>query len=359
MTGSQIDFGIRDDDQLIVDTMAAFAAEQLRPTLRTAEAAHAVPPEARASFGELGFEDLDMPEAAGGAGLGMLTRVLANISLARADAGAAVGLDRVGPALYVLQEFGGDEAVKRFARPVLEAPGARVALIVEDEDRNVVAGGRIAGHAAWVATDRADLIVGLGPNSAWVLEGGATLTAVRGAGLQAAGASRISFDGPVAAAWSDAKAAARALARVRVCIAALIVGVLEDASQFSRAYAQERVAFGQPIAHHQGLAFLIVDMFTTVEQARLLVEDAARRIEASDDAVQEAAAAFVEAVEASRFVGPNGVQILGGHGFMRDFPMEKAMRDCRALGLLAGGLHRARDDAAALAWATAEAFEEA
>ena len=354
-----MDFGIREDDQLIVDTMTAFAAENLRPALRTAEAAHAVADEVRASFGELGFEDLDIPEAAGGAGLGILTRVLANIGLARADAGAAVGLDRVGPALYVLQAFGGDEAVKRFARPVLDTPGARIALIVEDADREVVAGGRISGQTAWAPTDRADLVVGLGPTGAWVLEGGATCERVRGAGLQAAGASRIAFDGPVAAAWSDAKAAARALARVRICIAALIVGVLEDATQFSRAYAQERVAFGQPIAHHQGLAFMIVDMFTAVEQARLLIEDAARRVEAGDDAVQEAAAAFVEAIEASRFVGPNGVQILGGHGFMRDFPMEKAMRDCRALGLLAGGLHRARDDAASLAWATAEAFEEA
>jgi alkylation response protein AidB-like acyl-CoA dehydrogenase len=354
-----MDFGIRDDDQLIVDTMTAFAAEQLRPALRGAEAARAVSPEVRASFAELGFEDLDMPEAAGGAGLGLLTRALANITLARADAGAAIGLDRVGPALYVLQSFGGDEAVKRFARPVLDTPGARIALVIEEEDRNLAAGGRINGQAAWVATDRADLVLGLGPTGAWVLEGGATLEPVRGAALHAAGASRIAFDGPAAAAWSDAAAAARALARVRLCVAALIVGVLEDATQFSRAYAQERVAFGQPIAHHQGLAFMIVDMFSAVEQARLLVEDAARRVEAGDDAVQEAAAAFVEAVEASRFVGPNGVQILGGHGFMRDFPVEKAMRDCRALGLLAGGLHRARDDAASLAWATAEAFDEA
>ena len=354
-----MDFGIRDDDQLIVDTMTAFAAEQLRPALRSAEAARAVSPEVRASFGELGFEDLDMPEAAGGAGLGMLTRVLANITLARADAGAAIGLDRVGPGLYVLREFGGDEAVLQFARPVLDAPGARIALVIEDTDRDVAVGGRISGRCAWVPTDRADLVVGLGPTSAWVLESGATLEPVRGAALHAAGASRIAFDGPIAAAWSEPKAAARALARVRIYVAALIVGVLEDATQFSRAYAQERVAFGQPIAHHQGLAFMIVDMFSAVEQARLLVEDAARRVEAGDDAVQEAAAAFVEAVEASRFVGPNGVQILGGHGFMRDFPVEKAMRDCRALGLLAGGLHRARDDAAALTLATAEAFEEA
>jgi len=77
-------------------------------------------------------------------------------------------------------------------------------------------------------------------------------------------------------------------------------------------------------------------------------EDAAMAIDAGEGrAVGAAAAAFVDAIEASRFVGPNGVQILGGHGFMRDFPVEKAMRDCRALGLLAGGCDSAREDAGA------------
>ena len=113
-------------------------------------------------------------------------------------------------------------------------------------------------------------------------------------------------------------------------------------------YALDRVAFGKPIAHHQALAFLIVDMYVAVERVGLLIEDAARAIDAADDrAVGAAAAAFVDAVEASRFVGSNGVQILGGHGFMRDFPVEKAMRDARALGLLAGGCDAAREDAGA------------
>ena len=124
--------------------------------------------------------------------------------------------------------------------------------------------------------------------------------------------------------------------------------MLTDAAGFSRTYALDRVAFGKPIAHHQALAFLIVDMYVAVERVGLLIEDAARAIDAADDrAVGAAAAAFVDAVEASRFVGSNGVQILGGHGFMRDFPVEKAMRDARALGLLAGGCDAAREDAGA------------
>jgi alkylation response protein AidB-like acyl-CoA dehydrogenase len=351
-----MDFGVRDEDQLILDSLAGFAAEQLRPNLRAFEAARGLAPAVAATFGEMGFERLELPEQLGGAGLGMLTRVLANLTLARADAGAALALDRLGPALYVLAAFGGAGALERFAAPLLDRPGARAVLIVDHQDRRLSAGDRISGLNSWAPTGRADLVVGLGPSSAWVLEGPGRVEAVAGAALHAAGASRVAFEGNLAAAWTGAVAAAASLAKIRLYMASLMIGVMEDAAEFSRDYAQGRVAFGQPIAHHQGLAFLIVDMFTAVAQARLLVEDAARRIEAGDDAVQASAAAFVECVEASRFVGPNGVQILGGHGFMRDYPVEKAMRDMRALGLLAGGLHRAQDEAASHPDALSEAF---
>jgi acyl-CoA dehydrogenase len=352
-----MDFGITDEDQMIVDALATFAAEQLRPNIRAHEAARAVGPQIAAAFTEMGYERLELPESLGGAGLGMLSRVLANIALAKADAGAAVALDRLGPALYPLVAFGGEDALARFAAPLLDQPGARAVLVIEQTDRGLKAGDPIAGAVPWAPTDRADVVVGLGPASAWVLEGPATATPAPGSALHAAGASRIAFEGRVAAAWTGADAAQRALARTRLHTAALMIGVMEDAAEFSREYAQGRVAFGQPIAHHQGLAFLIVEMFSAVAQARLLVEDAARQIDRGDAAVQAAAAAFLDAVEASRFVGPNGVQILGGHGFMRDYPVEKAMRDVRALGLLAGGVHRAQDAAAGHADALGGVFE--
>jgi len=344
-----LQFGIRDDDKLIVDTLSVFAAEQLRPNLRKAEAARTPSSEVRVRSAELGFEALDVPSASGGAGLGMLTRVLANIALAKADAGAALALDRIGPSVYVLDAFGGAETISQILDPVLRDAEARVVLVVEPEDRKLSAGDRVTGTVTWTPSDHADLIVGLGPTSAWVMRGETSAEPVRSIGLHAAGASTLRFSGTVAAAWSNRAAAELALAKTRLYYASLLVGVLYDSSEFSRKYAMERVAFGQPVAHHQGMAFMIVDMFTAVEQARLLIEDAARRIEAGLDARQHAAAAFVEAVDASRFVGPNGVQILGGHGFMRDFPMEKAMRESRALGLMAGGVERARDDAANLA----------
>jgi alkylation response protein AidB-like acyl-CoA dehydrogenase len=120
---------------------------------------------------------------------------------------------------------------------------------------------------------------------------------------------------------------------------------MHQAAEFSRQYALEREAFGKPIAHHQALAFLITDMRAAVDGARLLLHEAAWRIDEGIDCEAAAGIAFAEAVEASLFVGPNGVQILGGHGFMQDYPVEKYMREARMLGLTLGGIDAARTDA--------------
>jgi alkylation response protein AidB-like acyl-CoA dehydrogenase len=132
---------------------------------------------------------------------------------------------------------------------------------------------------------------------------------------------------------------------VRLHAAGLLLGTMRAAAEFAREYAKQRTAFGRPIAHHQALAFLLVDMFAAVEGTRALVHEAAWRLDACEDAREACAAAFVEAAEQAMFVTPNGVQVLGGHGFMQDYPVEKWMREARALGLLAGGVDAAREDA--------------
>jgi alkylation response protein AidB-like acyl-CoA dehydrogenase len=86
-------------------------------------------------------------------------------------------------------------------------------------------------------------------------------------------------------------------------------------------------------------------MQMALDGARLLVHEAAWRVDAGLPCEAEAAAAFAQCIEAQRQIGPAGVQILGGHGFMADYPMEKAMRESRALGLWLGGFDRAVEDA--------------
>src|SRR5207249_8927579 len=169
-------------------------------------------------------------------------------------------------------------------------------------------------------------------------------------GLEAAGASRLVLeDVPVAATIDDPRALARARARIRTEIAALLVGAARGAHRYALRYATERTAFGRPIAHHQALAFLIADLATAVDAARLAVWRAAAGLDRGESAEWEAACALAEAAEQALLVGPSAVQILGGHGFMKDHPVEKWMRDIRTLAGLAGGRDAAEVAAAALA----------
>jgi len=340
------DFELGDDLELIVETARSFATDELIPKLREHESARSVEPAVRKAYAEMGLAGLEVPEALGGAELGALARALVNEEIAAGDAGAALALDPLGPAFYALQEVGGEEALRTHALPLLEADGARAVLICEAEAELDRQGERVSGTVPWVPADRVDLLVVLADDEVLVVREGLSCSELRGSGMRAAGASELYLDAaPIAARYTDAAGAARALARARVYMASLLVGVLRQAAEFSREYALEREAFGRPIAHHQGLAFLITDMHSAVDGARILLHEAAWRIDRGLPCDAAAAGAFVEAIEASLLVGPNGVQILGGHGFMQDYPVEKFMRESRALGLALGGVDAAREAA--------------
>lgn len=340
------DFDPGPELELIVETAGSFGRDELVPRLREHEAARNVSATVRKRFAETGLAGLELPESLGGAGLGAVARALVNEELAAADAGAALALDPLGTALYPLVELGGEEALRELAGPLLGAEGSR-AVLVASCDARLEIGTRVAGHVPWVPADRVDLLLVLGPEGAVAIREGIERQELRGSGLRAAGASELHLDGaPIAARWNDPEAAARALARARIHQASLLVGVLRQAADFSRQYALERQAFGRPIAHHQALAFLIIDMRAAVDGARLLLHEAAWRVDRGLDSSAAAATAYAEAIDASLLVGPGGVQILGGHGFMQDYPVEKFMRESRALGLALGGLDAAREEAA-------------
>ena len=340
------DFDLGEDLSLVEETARSFAPEELAPKLRDFEDARAVDAAVQASFAQIGLAGLEFPEAVGGADMGAAARAVVNEELAAADAGAALALDPLGPALYALNELGGEDALREFAVPLLERDGARAVLVTINDADLEIGTDTVSGRVPWVPADRVDLLVVLGPDSAVAVRDGITAEPVRGSGLRAAGAAELVLDAaPIAGQWQDEGGAARALARSRLYAASLLVGVLRQAAEFSRNYALEREAFGKPIAHHQALAFLITDMLIAVDGARLLVREAATLADAELPFEIAAATAFTEVVEASRFVGPNGVQILGGHGFMQDYPVEKYMRESRVLGLLFGGADAAREDA--------------
>lgn len=336
-----------DELALVVETARKLAEDELTPHLREAEAARSVSPELREAWGEVGLAALELPEAQGGAALGALARVLVNEELGAGDAGAAVALDPFGPAATALLEVGGQDAVARLVEAVGHAGDRTVFVSALDAQAEVRRDGEALDlDAPWVLAEQARAVVVLSEEDAFLLTEGFAFEPVRGAGLRAAGAARLVAQGaPIAARHSSATGAPRALARARLYYASLLLGILRASCEFSSRYAQERTAFGRPIGHHQALAFLITDMRMALDAARLVVHEAAWRIDAGLPCAIEAAAAWAECIEASRLIGPNGVQILGGHGFMADYPVEKHMREARAIGLLCGGFDAAIEEA--------------
>ena len=363
-----IDFDLDDELELIRSTARQFAADHLRPGLRDNEKARGVSDAMREAFAEIGFQGLECPESLGGSGLGALARCLVMEELGAADPGAALALDGLGTALYPLAELGGEDALVRFAWPILEGVGTRAVLVWTGEGTRAqidTRGDTLRGRIPWVPAERVDLLVLLDEEGCRVVESGVVESGVRclpvrGSGLRAAGAAEIQLEeAKVAAHFRGEEGAQRSLARARLYATSLLVGVMRESALYSRQYALDRVAFGKPIAHHQALAFLIADMATAVDSCRLLAFEAACRIEkvrgieslddenpaSTGEAAEAAATAFLEAAEQAMFVTPNGVQILGGHGFMQDYPVEKMMREARAISLVLGGVELAREHA--------------
>ena len=347
-----VDFSIDDDLALVLETARRFAQERLAPTQRDAESARGVTDALRAEVREIGFDRIDWPDAVGGAGLGTLARARMLEELSAGCPGASLALLPMGSVAHALMAFGGETELQSRAEQLTAKPGARALLVFDHRGALTLEAGRLSGILPWMPADRIDLLAVLTRDRLLLVTEGIALTPVTGSGLRAAGASEVRLvAAPVAANWSDPAAAEQALAHARLHLAALLVGQMHAAAEYARHYALERVAFGKPIAHHQAIAFLIVDMHSAVDTARQLVHEAAWRLdaEAVGNATAAAAAAFIEAAESALFIGANAVQLLGAAGFMRDYPVEKHMRELRALGLLLGGADAARDDALGMA----------
>lgn len=326
-----IDFELSDETRMVVETAESFAAAVLRPAHRVHEDAGAVGAEAREAFEKTGLALLDAAPDGGGAGLGALARVLALGALGWGDAGAAlalVGPDWTAAAARVLGVDAGGAG----------APTGMHAAHRLDATPEILDWVPAAGAGPWLVFD--------GTGRWWLCRGEGV--PVRALGLAASGARRIRLDQRLAEGCAPAGAGPRAIALLRLGIASLAMGVARASFEHAARYVQERVAFGRRLADHQGVAFMVAEGAMRVEAARALLTKAAHRFDAGDAA--DAAFAFLECAEAALWMTDTGVQLLGGHGYLREHPVEKWMRDARALTLFAGGLDAARADAGEVAW---------
>jgi len=126
------------------------------------------------------------------------------------------------------------------------------------------------------------------------------------------------------------------LSRLAWC--ALSVGVGQAVLDYVTPYVKERQAFGEPIAHRQSVAFMVADIAIELEAMRLLTWKAAGRAAAGEDVAREVALARKLCADKGMQIGSNGVQLLGGHGFVKEHPVERWYRDLRAISIMEGGV---------------------
>lgn len=353
-----------DDQDMIVGVVRELAAELLRAAAESAEAANATSPEVLAQANELGLSQLGVPESLGGLAeeRSAVTAALVAEALAHGDMGQAVAClspAAVSTALTLygtdvqqqtyLPAFVGDD-VPAAALAVTEpqplfdptAPATTAVRTADGFRLDGVKSAVVRGADAELFVVAADL-EGEGPRL-FVVESGAEGLGVApdpGMGLRAAALSRLTLDGVAVgpdALLGDGDDYRDALRRARVAWAALAVGTGQAVLDYVKQYVLERQAFGEPIAHRQAVAFMVADIAIELEGMRLAVRRAASRADQGLDLAREAGIAHSLAARHGMRIGTDGVQLLGGHGFVKEHPVERWYRDLRAVGVMEGAL---------------------
>lgn len=366
-----ISFALDEEQELVQRTARKFAAEVVRPRARAWERAGAVPDEALAQGAELALGLLDVPEAAGGAGQGPMTTAIVDEELAFGDPGAAVALGAPHLAAAAVVELAdavqAERLLARFADPTARGavawsePAAGIPEAGFATTATPVAGGfRLDGRKVFVVNGgRAALTIvfaqlagaqgaGWDGIGAFAVEGApAGMTSgerYRTLGLEAVHAAPVAFEDVFVpdenrlAGGGDRARLLRFFARAALRVAARQVGLARAAYEYALGYTQDRSAFGKPVAHFQSVAFTLADMHMDAESARWMLWRAAAAREAGLDDEEVArlvAEAAAHANEAAFRVADNAVQLLGGAGFIQDYPVEKWLRDTKTLALLA------------------------
>ena len=357
-----MDFALDDEQALIVQTVRRFVDKDVRAWAADADRA-AAPPERLFTLGpDLGFFVDAVAEEDGGLLAGPyshLTRALRGVELGRGCAATAALLEtNVEPALAVTRW--GSAAAKASLLPALAAGGlattgrdARGRLTVTADGDGVRVTGRVgplpalgrAGHVLLVATlDEAPVLLLVAADAAGATREALAPSAWRAAAWGALECQDVLVPGDhVLARGKDAATAVTTvLAWGRASLAARAAGVATAAMEHARKYAAERVQFGQPIGTFESLIRLQDDADTGAAAVRLMALHAAWALDRATDeaalarAADAASRARVLAGDVVSRATIDAVQILGGYGFVNDYPVEKLMRDARPFEQLLG-----------------------
>jgi alkylation response protein AidB-like acyl-CoA dehydrogenase len=363
-------YDLTPEQEVFRATVHEFAVREIVPIAPDRDEREEYPRATIAKMGQLGLLGLLVPDEYGGTGATTLDYVLAMEEISWADASHSVVVS-VNNSLVCepILRFGSQEQKRRFL-PAL-ATGAYVGAYCLSEPGS---GSDAANMSTLAVRDGDDFV--LNGSKAWITNGGeaglylvyaVTNTDVARAkgitaflipsdtaglragakekklGIRASSTTQIFFEEcrvPGSAVLGEVDAGFRiAMATLdggRIGIGAQALGIAQRALDESVKYSKEREAFGHPIAEFQGLQWRLADMATRVESARLLVYRAARMKDAGQPFAREASMAKLSASETAMFCAHAAVQMFGGYGYVRDYPVEKLFRDAKITEIYEG-----------------------
>jgi alkylation response protein AidB-like acyl-CoA dehydrogenase len=336
-----------DEQRALQETLRGFAREVLRPAARGCESARAVPDEMAQQVHEIGVA-APVDEAHGGGGtFDAVTYCIGAEELAWGDPAIAYQLLGSGLAAIALGLAGSEEQKARYLPGFAQAtPAASFVAVGEkvaggdiESLETTIDGGRVTGTKYGVL-NAADATVGIvvgrtheGPAAAVVESGSYEIVKPEDKlGLEAAPTYVVRFEGPCDM-LGPGEAITRAVLWTKLLTGAVAIGCARASLEYAAQYATEREAFGKPIGAFQAISFRIADMAIEIDAARLTLWRAAWKLDRGDATPADIAEANGNALQAAVRCGDDGVQVLGGHGYIRDHHVEKWFRDAVTLSV--------------------------
>jgi acyl-CoA dehydrogenase len=365
-----VSFALTDEQRSLRDLAREFAEKEIRPREAECDEKMQHPADVIARAHEVGLTNLHVPEEYGGLGLSAFDGLLVAEELNRgcSGIGTSIGANGLGAGPLIL--YGSDEQKSRWLPPLLESPilcsfglsepgaGSDVASLkttaVRDGDEYVLNGSKTfitnAGYASWtVVFAKTDPKGGHRGLSAFVVPMDAKGVTIEKhldkMGQRATDTSafalqdvRVPVETRIGEEGDGFKIAMATLDFTRPGTAIGAVGVAQAAYDHSVEYARERVTFDVPIAMHQAVSFMIADMATEIEAARLLTWQAAWMLDRGYGRRATLHSSFAKrfAADTAMKVTTDAVQVFGGYGYIKEYPVEKLMRDAKLFQIYEG-----------------------
>jgi alkylation response protein AidB-like acyl-CoA dehydrogenase len=353
------------DEQMLVDVVTEFADEVVRPAAAEADGVCAAPEKVLKGGHEIGLPILGVPEQLGGISTerSAMAGALVTEALAKGDMGLAVACLAPGAVATALSLWGSDEQQSTYLPSFTgdDVPAAALALTeprplfdaLSPETTATRDGDGFVLHGVKSLVPRAAeaelFVVGAmldGRPALFLVESateGLLVESEPSMGVRAAGLGRVVLascrvgsisllGGDRGEAYTDAVR----LARLGWC--ALAIGTGQAVLEYVVPYVNEREAFGEPISHRQSVAFMVANIAIELQSMRLVTYRAASRAAQGKRFDREVALARRLCADRGMQIGNDGVQLLGGHGFVKEHPVERWYRDLRAVGVMEGGV---------------------